>query len=349
MADSNINSNNPTVLISSHSQLPSQAALASSRAVQAAITELSSSSSSSSSSSPSSSSTANPIDRQTRTNNPSIDTTSSNLEQLTTSDPTNPQPPNNDLTTSNTTGQSDEGNEKVSQLDPKKDDLITIFSSQTDFNVKHPLYSPWTLWFDNATKNDKAKNWEDLIQKVMEVESVEEFWGLYHNIVPPSLIHVGSTYYLFKEGIKPAWEDESNQNGGRWSVQLPRDKNRDLIDKWWLYTMLTAIGETFETPYTSIGKPAPEMSFTNEVTGVIVSSRRSFFRLSIWTRTADNRPKAENIGRHFKYGVLGMSQGGKRGAGSGGGIQTDCEFQSHADSQKKKRGGWTGQFFFFFF
>jgi translation initiation factor 4E len=54
---------------------------------------------------------------------------------------------------------------------------ITIFSSQTEFNVKHPLYSTWTLWFDNATKNDKAKNWDELIQQVMQVESVEEFWG----------------------------------------------------------------------------------------------------------------------------------------------------------------------------
>lgn len=35
-------------------------------------------------------------------------------------------------------------------VDPKKD--ITVFSSQTNFNVKHPLYSPWTMWFDSASK-----------------------------------------------------------------------------------------------------------------------------------------------------------------------------------------------------
>lgn len=39
-------------------------------------------------------------------------------------------------------------------LDPSKD--ITVFSSQTDFNVKHPLYSPWTLWFDSASKQVRA-------------------------------------------------------------------------------------------------------------------------------------------------------------------------------------------------
>ncbi|PLW10385.1 hypothetical protein PCANC_01681 [Puccinia coronata f. sp. avenae] len=214
---------------------------------------------------------------------------------------------------------------------------ITIFSSQTEFNVKHPLYSTWTLWFDNATKNDKAKNWDELIQQVMQVESVEEFWGLYHNIVPPSLIHVGSNYYLFKEGIKPAWEDPANAKGGSWSIQLPRDRYRDTVDKYWLYTLLTAIGETFETPYTANDKPPATMSFTDEVTGVVISARRMFFRISIWTRSSDSKELAQNIGRHFKYGVLGISENAKFPLSDGKSIQTDCEFRSHTDSQLKKK------------
>ncbi|EGG12181.1 uncharacterized protein MELLADRAFT_115154 [Melampsora larici-populina 98AG31] len=138
--------------------------------------------------------------------------------------------------------------------------LITVFSSQTEFNVKHPLYSTWTLWFDNASKNDKAKNRDELIQRVIEVESVED---LYHNMVPPSLMDISSNYYLSKQGIKrnfAAWEDPSNHKGGKWCVQPSRDKNRETIDKWWLYT---------------------------------------------------TKALAENVGRHFKYGVLGMPEGKK--------------------------------------
>lgn len=109
--------------------------------------------------------------------------------------------------------------------------------------------------------------------------------------------------------------------------------------------MLAAIGETFETPYTADGALPAEMTFTDEVTGVIVSSRKAFYRISIWTRSAESRPVAENIGRHFKYGVLGMPEGKKYVSSDGRGIQSDCEFQSHADSMKKKRGGgWTGGF-----
>lgn len=40
-----------------------------------------------------------------------------------------------------------------------------------------------------------------------------------------------------QEGIIPAWEDEANKNGGKWSIQLPKDKNRANVDKMWLYTV----------------------------------------------------------------------------------------------------------------
>lgn len=91
--------------------------------------------------------------------------------------------------------------------------------------------------------------------------------------------------------------------------------------------MLAAIGETFETPHGA--SPTPDMPFTDEVTGVIVSSRKAFYRISIWTRSADTKEKVEDIGKHFKFGVLGIPQGAK----VGGGYSTDVEFQSHRDSQ----------------
>lgn len=89
--------------------------------------------------------------------------------------------------------------------------------------------------------------------------------------------------------------------------------------------MLAAIGETFETPYGE--SPSPDMPFTDEVTGVIVSSRKGFYRISIWTRSSDSLAKVGDIGKHFKHGVLGVQ--GK----IVGGYTSDVEFQSHRDSQ----------------
>ncbi|KAK0245789.1 eukaryotic translation initiation factor 4E class I [Armillaria nabsnona] len=237
--------------------------------------------------------------------------------------------------------------------------IRTVFSDPTNFNVKHPLYSPWTLWFDSpATKGRNlpqtpvsafpqtpvpqtpgvaaAQGWMEDIKRVISFDSVEEFWGLYNNIVAPSSLPQKANYYLFKEGIIPAWEDEANKNGGKWSIQLPRDKNRNNVDKMWLYTMLAAIGETFDPLLTeAASNGAPPNSL---ITGVIVSIRPQFYRISIWTRLAPSatdedglRARIEGIGRHFKISVLGYPEG-QRLAGP---LATEVEFLSHKDSEKK--------------
>lgn len=53
----------------------------------------------------------------------------------------------------------------------------TVFEDPAHFTVKHPLHSTWQLWFDSASKQDKAKSWDDALMKVIDFDSVEEFWG----------------------------------------------------------------------------------------------------------------------------------------------------------------------------
>jgi len=263
---------------------------------------------------------------------------------------------------------------------PGADSDRTVFEDPRTFNVKHPLYSSWTLWFDSPNTKSRnggvpstptasvpqtpsasaAQGWMDDIKKVISLDSVEEFWGLYNNIVPPSNLPQKANYYLFKEGIIPAWEDAANKDGGKWSIQLPRDKNRAHIDQMWLYTMLAAIGETFDPALSDAAKsatdipddahkPTPPKSI---ITGVIVSARPSFYRLSIWTRLAPSsspdivgathpsetgealRQRIEAIGKHFKTSVLGYAEGQRLG----GQLSTEVEFLSHKDSERKPKG-----------
>jgi len=181
----------------------------------------------------------------------------------------------------------------------------------------------------------------DDIKKVITFDSVEEFWGLYHNIVPPSALPPKANYYLFKEGIIPAWEDEANKYGGKWSIQFPKEKTRSNIDKMWLYTMLAAIGETFDPSLNSNADPSSAPPEPSLITGVIVSSRPQFYRVSIWTRLAPAfannaeddklKDKIEAIGKHFKISVLGFSESQKLS----GPLATEVEFASHKDSEKK--------------
>ena len=102
--------------------------------------------------------------------------------------------------------------------------------------------------------------------------------------------------------------------------------------------MLAAIGETFDPPLTSGENGESPQSL---ITGVIVSTRPQFYRISIWTRTAPTlagggdddklRERIEAIGRHFKTQVLGYSES-QRLAGA---LATEVEFLSHKDSEKK--------------
>jgi len=97
--------------------------------------------------------------------------------------------------------------------------------------------------------------------------------------------------------------------------------------------MLAAIGETFD-PAPTDGSSTPSL-----ITGVILSTRPQFYRLSIWTRLAPTgsedesklRDRIEGVGKHFKMSVLGYSEGAKLF----GPLATEVEFLSHKDSEKK--------------
>ena len=98
---------------------------------------------------------------------------------------------------------------------------------------------------------------------------------------------------------------------------------------------MAAIGETFDPTLVreNPDSPAPE----SLITGVIVSTRPQFYRISIWTRLAPSSPedqlktRIEQIGKHFKTSVLGYADGAKLG----GPLATEVEFLSHKDSEKK--------------
>jgi translation initiation factor 4E len=119
--------------------------------------------------------------------------------------------------------------------------------------------------------------------------------------------------------------------------------------------MLGAIGETFDPSLsgssepTSPSAPKPPKSL---ITGVIVSARPQFYRISIWTRLAPQstpspvtnsaplhpedegeplRVRIESIGKHFKTKVLSFSESSKLA----GPLATEVEFTSHKDSEKK--------------
>ncbi|KAG8625217.1 hypothetical protein KVT40_006968 [Elsinoe batatas] len=186
-------------------------------------------------------------------------------------------------------------------------ETVTVFHDPENFNVKHPLLHEWTLWF---TKPPSGKqDWNELLKEVISFNSVEEFWGIYNNITPASDLGPKSDYHLFKKGVRPEWEDPQNRHGGRWAYTFKEKKPNDDV---WLAVLLAAIGEQLEE------------EGDNEVMGVVVNLRKSFYRICLWTRTAgkganSSKQTLESIGRKFKD-VLTLREG------------EQVEFMGHQDS-----------------
>ncbi len=99
--------------------------------------------------------------------------------------------------------------------------------------IKHPLQHSWTLWY---LEPDRSKSWELNLNKVSTFNTVEDFWSLFNHIKQPSEVKMGSDYSLFKEGVRPMWEDPANKQGGRWVISLNRGQRLEL-DRYWIDTV----------------------------------------------------------------------------------------------------------------
>eukprot|EP00123_Amoebidium_parasiticum_P001181 comp12230_c0_seq1/m.7013 comp12230_c0_seq1/g.7013 ORF comp12230_c0_seq1/g.7013 comp12230_c0_seq1/m.7013 type:complete len:233 (-) comp12230_c0_seq1:188-886(-) len=165
---------------------------------------------------------------------------------------------------------------------------VTVFVNPNASDlIKHPLEHGWTLWFDSVNKKQNAENWGENLKQVYTFRFVEDFWGVYNSIIKPSQLQLGSNFHMFKEGVRPAWEDPANTNGGKWLLQLPMVKKEDL-DAAWQNVVLGMIGEAWSD------------LDPNEICGAVCSPRRTNNRIALWTRTGSDKAMQEAIGRRMK-------------------------------------------------
>ena len=119
---------------------------------------------------------------------------------------------------------------------------------------------------------DKEK-YEVQVKKIAEFDTIEDFWGIFQHLRKPDSCKPGIEFFMFKEPIKPLWEDENNKNGGRFSIKLKQG-----------YT--TIIWE--EMIFTLIGGILPK-EVKDEINGIVVTSKKEFNTLQIWFKTFDSK------------------------------------------------------------
>uniref|UniRef100_A0A8D0R4X7 Eukaryotic translation initiation factor 4E family member 2 n=1 Tax=Sus scrofa TaxID=9823 RepID=A0A8D0R4X7_PIG len=112
-----------------------------------------------------------------------------------------------------------------------------------------------------------------------------------------------SDFHLFKEGIKPMWEDDANKNGGKWIIRL----RKGLASRCWENLILAMLGEQF-----MVGE---------EICGAVVSVRFQEDIISIWNKTASDQATTARI-RDTLRRVLNLPP------------NTIMEYKTHTDSIK---------------
>eukprot|EP00612_Vaucheria_litorea_P005117 CAMPEP_0171461548 /NCGR_PEP_ID=MMETSP0945-20130129/5951_1 /TAXON_ID=109269 /ORGANISM="Vaucheria litorea, Strain CCMP2940" /LENGTH=139 /DNA_ID=CAMNT_0011987915 /DNA_START=444 /DNA_END=863 /DNA_ORIENTATION=+ len=105
--------------------------------------------------------------------------------------------------------------------------------------------------------------------------------------MPASKIQTGSNYSIFKDGIKPMWEDENNVLGGKWVITINKPDKKNL-DEWWLHAILASIGGILEHDN------------SDEICGLVMSSRKAHDRIALWTRTAASMELQHAIGTKLR-------------------------------------------------
>lgn len=187
-----------------------------------------------------------------------------------------------------------------------QDVSATVFSSTDDFSVVHPLTHKWALWYTKP-QTSPSEDWHSLLKRVVEITSVEEFWGVYNNIPKVGELPNKADYSFFKDDIRPEWEDPRNSKGGRWLYQF-RAKKIPLDDVW-LRVLLGLIGGTLDTD-------------DEQINGAVVNVRRAGVRVTIWTKGTDAE-KLRPVGLRFKN-LLGLSD------------RDEIEFSPHNENTKGK-------------
>ncbi|KAI6213614.1 hypothetical protein M3Y94_00170900 [Aphelenchoides besseyi] len=172
----------------------------------------------------------------------------------------------------------------VEVSNPSGDANHDVKTIERPMKTKHPLQNRWVFWF---LKGDRTKNWEECLKQIVVIDSVEDFWGVYLQVVPASGLSFGSDYYLFREGIKPMWEDAQNVKGGRWYVVVDKQQRSTRLDELWLELLMAVVGEQFE-------------SHGNYICGAAVNLRQKGDKVALWTSDSSVEQVNRRIGIIFK-------------------------------------------------
>jgi translation initiation factor 4E len=135
----------------------------------------------------------------------------------------------------------------------------TPLSLSSHHSSGNPLEYSYSFWFSkrppksassaaassNSTSSSSSStsntNYDANLKLVGTFNTVEKFWSYYAFMTRPHDLNGHADIHLFKDGIRPLWEDDANKNGGKWIVRL----KKGLSTRCWENLILAILGEQF--------------------------------------------------------------------------------------------------------
>jgi len=126
----------------------------------------------------------------------------------------------------------------------------------------------FTLWFTffKKSKDKQLEEFEDNLKEISSFATAEEFWGIYQHMKRPSSLPRGCEFFMFKKSIRPLWEDEANQGGGRFFISV---KKNQANNKLWEDIMIATL---------MLDKDL------EAVNGIVLNVRTYEVFISVWTK-----------------------------------------------------------------
>lgn len=160
-----------------------------------------------------------------------------------------------------------------------------------------PLQHTWHVWEQiqrDSSHADRTIDYSENTRDLASFSTVQTFWQLWAHIPQPSELlghkrmirqdsngksHVVDALMIFKEGIKPMWEDPQNATGGHFEYRIaPFQTKAGQLDEYWNNLVLGLVGGTIE--------------HSDYITGIrlvdkLSQGRHPCIRMEVWVKKCD--------------------------------------------------------------
>jgi len=177
--------------------------------------------------------------------------------------------------------------------------------SLEELKKEQPLRYPWTIW-EQIMQDAKPGQYSDATHKVSTFSTVLDFWRHWEHLPQPSVLmeskrmvrthadgeQVIDALMIFRDGVRPEWEDEKNATGGHFQYQLKPNLGAGQIDEYWNNLLLGMVGATIEPANMLMG-----VRLVDKLSGPRAANA---IRLEVWFTNYEDAPAVNLLRRNVE-------------------------------------------------